>query len=79
MDLEKLNEYVIKSGYRKQYIADQLKLSYQGLAYKLKGKHDFTISEVNAISRVLNLKEKEKVSIFFNDDSELNSPNGSVG
>ncbi len=70
MNLKKLNVYIEKSGYRKQFIANKIGLSYQGLSYKLKGKSDFTVTEMNLISKLLRMTEKEKKEIFFKSDSD---------
>lgn len=70
MNLDDLNKRIDDSGYRKAYLAAKLGLTYQGLAYKLAGKDDFTVSEIIALSEALRLSKESKIEIFFNRKSE---------
>lgn len=67
MDYERLNLRIDKSGYRRDYVADQIGLSRQGLGLKLKGKTEFTRSEIVALCQLLEIKDPQEVQdIFFN-------------
>lgn len=66
MDIEKLKDKIKKSGLKLKYIAEMLGISYTALKPKLDGNREFTRSEIQALSIVLNLTSKEKEEIFFN-------------
>ena len=57
---------VARSGKRKDYLAKQAGCSVQSLRLKVTNKYDFTVSEVEALCRELNItKLTDKENIFF--------------
>lgn len=61
---ETLSEKISNSGYKFNFIADQLGISYMALNNKLSGKSDFRVSEVRKLSVLLNLSAEEKQKFF---------------
>lgn len=51
----------------KKDVADQLQLSRSGLHNKIRGIYEFKGSEIEKLSELLNLTQKETQSIFFGD------------
>lgn len=68
-----LNEKIRKSGYKLTFIAEQCGLTYQGLLPKLKGKREFTQSEISALRDLLKLTLDEITEIFFADEVDETS------
>lgn len=64
-DLQLLNDFIDKSGFRKSYIAQFMGVSKASLFNKLTGKTDLTISEVNRLRILLRLSESDIMNIFF--------------
>lgn len=61
-----LEEYIKKSGLKKNYIAKKLKLSPYGLTKKIRNENEFKTSEIHVLCELLNIKTLEKKeSIFF--------------
>lgn len=54
-------------------LADSIGLSRQSMSYKLNGKRDFTVREIDAISRLLDLSLEERDEIFFANTVENES------
>lgn len=73
LNTQLLNEIIIKSGYKKNYIAQKLNLTAYGLALKIAGENEFKASEIYKISELLNLSNQERDLIFFNNFGEFNS------
>lgn len=67
-DLELLNDYIIKSGLKKNYIAEQVGLTYQGLLNKLKGKRYFSVPEILRLCKILKINKRDREKIFFNQN-----------
>lgn len=66
LNLSALEKAIEKSGKKKKHIADSLELSPEGLRNKLKGKTEFTRSEIEKLCEELNIVDlKEKEDIFF--------------
>lgn len=53
------------SGYTAYKLAEDIKLSRQSMSYKINGKREFNVDEINAISGLLNLTLEERDAIFF--------------
>lgn len=53
------------SGLKKNYIADQLGITYQGFYLKLVGKNEFIASEIQKLTKLLDIPDKEIKPIFF--------------
>lgn len=64
-DTELLREKIENSGYKLQFIAKSLGLTYQGLLNKINNQSEFRASEIQALYDLLGLTEKERVAIFF--------------
>lgn len=63
-DTELLREKIENSGYKLQFIAKSLGLTYQGLLNKINNRSEFRASEIQALYDLLGLTEKERVAIF---------------
>jgi transcriptional regulator with XRE-family HTH domain len=61
---------MIRKGYTAERLAEDICLSQQSLSYKVNNKREFTATEINNISKVLNLTLEEKEKIFFADKVE---------
>ena len=53
------------NGYTAYKLAEDIKLSRQSMSYKINGKREFNVDEINAISGLLNLTLEERDAIFF--------------
>lgn len=71
-DKKLLTEEIKKSGLKKEYVAQVLKMTPQSFSNKLAGRTDFTISEAKKIIELLGLSVKTREKIFFWDRSTLN-------
>jgi len=60
-----LEEYIKKSGYKKNYIIQALGLSRYGFALKCKNKAEFKAGEIDILCDLLNIGVKERMAIFF--------------
>lgn len=60
-----LEEVIKTSGFKKSYLAEQLNISKRTLSYKLNGTYDWKLSEVIALSNILNLSHEKSLEIFF--------------
>lgn len=60
-----LFQAISRSGYLKRFVAQQLKLSYQGFLNKAKNRSEFTASEIQTLVNLLNLTSDERDAIFF--------------
>ena len=64
-----------RAGLTKREIAKRLNLSENGLYLKIDNKTEFKASELFALTKMLNLSGNEMEVIFFNQISDLQSPN----
>jgi hypothetical protein len=60
-----LREKIALSGYKLQYIAEQIGITYQGFLKKLNNESEFKASEIKIIQTVLGLSKKDRDAIFF--------------
>lgn len=60
-----LEERIRESGLKKTYLAEQLGLSYQGLYLKIIGKNEFTASEIQKLSDLLDIKSQRDIKAIF--------------
>lgn len=67
-DFSSLRQLISKSGYKLGYIAERLSITNQGLYNKLRGKSEFTHTEICTLSEILGENEVNK--IFFAQKSE---------
>lgn len=76
-NLPLLDDYIKKSGYRRDHIANFLGMSRASFIYRMTGKVDFTITDVNKLRILLNLSDADIIKIFFptmlNDNHVLNN------
>ena len=62
---ELLRKRIDQSGYKMSFIAQKLKLPYQGLLNKINNKSEFKASEIQVLSDILALSDNDKAAIFF--------------
>ena len=60
-----LREKIDQSGYKLQFIAKKLGLTYQGFLNKINNRSEFRAGEIQILYDILGLTEEERVSIFF--------------
>ncbi len=60
-----LRQKIDESGYKLQFVARKLGITYQGFLKKLNGDTEFKISEVQALRSLLDLTDDEVDKIFF--------------
>lgn len=60
-----LREKIDLSGYKLQFIAKKLGLTYQGFLNKINNRSEFRAGEIQILYDLLGLTEEERVSIFF--------------
>lgn len=65
MDKVKLVQAIENSGFKRQFIADKVGISSYALAQKINGDREFKLSEAKSIAELLQLSDKEAVSIFL--------------
>ena len=68
-----LDESVERSGLKRGYIAAVLGISRQALLLKLKGRTEFTASEISTLTRILKLSKKDRDNIFFASEVECDA------
>ena len=74
-DTQALRSLVNAKGLKYKYIACQMGLSAYGLMKKIENKAEFKVSEVDKLSKLLELTAKQKEKIFFAVEVELKSKN----
>lgn len=62
---ELLIDKIEKSGYRINFIAKKVGISYQCLKNKINNVTEFRASEIQTLYDLLQLTEEERVQIFF--------------
>ena len=67
MNLQKLKETINEKGIKHIHLANKLNISNQLFNYKLNNKRTFNINECNLLSKILNLSDKDIITIFFGD------------
>ena len=60
-----LEEYIKRSGYRKNYIAEQLGITAYAFTLKCNNKSEFKATEIDMLCNILNIGIKHRMSIFF--------------
>lgn len=68
MQRAELKNAIKKSGYRMDFLAKSLGLSYQGFYNKLNAESDFKISEIKCLCDLLKLNNLEMCKIFFDKE-----------
>lgn len=64
-DTKLLRFHIAKSGFKLAFLAEQLGISRQSLQKKIDNDTEFKASEVDGLSRLLNLSVAEKEQVFF--------------
>lgn len=64
-NVELLKRKFAESGYKLQFIAEQIGLTRQALHNRLAKGSDFTASEIMTLSKLLKLSAAEQKAIFF--------------
>ncbi len=64
-DTRELRKRIEESGLKYKYIAQQIGISSYALQMKIDNDSEFRVSEVDALSTILNLSLMEKDAIFF--------------
>lgn len=67
MNLKMLVNKIEESKISRNTIAESIGITRQGLYNKLDGKKEFKVSEINQLSKMLNLTSVEREAIFFSD------------
>lgn len=62
---ELLREKISLSGYKLQFIAEKMGLTYQGFLKKINNESEFKASEIKSLQTILRLSKKERDAIFF--------------
>ena len=70
-DTEALKGAIKNSGVSLTYIADTLGITRGALYKKLENITEFKASEIVTLKKVLNLSDKQRDEIFFNEKVEL--------
>ena len=60
-----LKRKIDESGYKMQFIAEYIGVSYQALYNKIGNKTEFLASEIMKLSELLKLTDEERNEIFF--------------
>ena len=61
---ELLEKVIANSGYKKQFLASKIGLSYQGLLNKVQNKQDFRAKEIMILCKLLRISSELKEAIF---------------
>lgn len=64
-DTKELRKRIEESGLKYKHIAKQIGISSYALQMKIDNDSEFRVSEVEALSKILNLSLTEKDAIFF--------------
>jgi predicted transcriptional regulator len=72
INLKLLVSTIEERGIKLSKLAEKIGLTYQGLKYKLDGRSEFKVSEVNRMTEALRLSDAERDAIFFSRPVELN-------
>lgn len=65
--MNRLNQIIKESGFKLNFIASKLGITYVGLHNKLSGKCKFTIKEALILKNILEIEDSEWEAIFAND------------
>lgn len=60
-----LREYIKDAGFTVTSFARKIGISREALYSKLSGKREFKLSEINMVTQLLSLSDKERDAIFF--------------
>lgn len=64
-DIARLREVLARSGFKLQFLADQLGLTRAGFYLKCEGKTEFKQTEIRDLTELLGLSQEERDRIFF--------------
>lgn len=60
-----LDEYIKKSGYKKDYICDAIGITRPAFLKKRTNKAEFKASEIETLCKLLNISVGKRMEIFF--------------
>lgn len=60
-----LNERINASGFKRQYIAEQLGITRESLGNKIAGRSEFVASEIKTLCQLLKINNADMKRIFF--------------
>lgn len=60
-----LEEYILKSGYKRSFIAKALGITAYALALKINNKSEFKATEIDILCKLLNIGIEDRMRIFF--------------
>lgn len=60
-----LRKYITASGYKLQFIAKQLDITYAGLLKKINNETEFKASEIQILCDLLKIEVADREKIFF--------------
>lgn len=60
-----LEEFIKKSGYKKNFLANALGISRYAFTLKCNNKSEFTAKEIEVLCKLLNINVKDRMAIFF--------------
>ena len=68
-----LRETINESGYKLQFVAKKINISYQALLNKLNNATEFKVSEISALCELLKIDSEKREVIFFANFVDLKS------
>lgn len=68
-----LEEYILKSGYKRSFIAKALGITAYALALKINNKSEFKATEIDILCKLLNIGIEDRMRIFFAQMVDLKS------
>ena len=68
-----LEQYIVKSGLKKSFIAKQLGISPYAFTLKLQGKNEFKASEIENLCKLLTISVAGRMNIFFSQKVDYKS------
>ena len=69
-----LNKHISESGLKIGAILEKMNIkAYETLRAKIENRRDFTASEIEKLSEILNLNREQREEIFFAKDAEYHS------
>ena len=66
VNTELLRSRIIETGFRINFIAGKVGVSYQGFLNKINNLSDFKSEEILSLQKILDLTAEERDRIFFN-------------
>lgn len=67
-DTEKLQRVIIRSGYKKEFLADKLGITVQSLLNKITNRTEFNATQIESLCELLSIDVNERMAIFFKSE-----------